>query len=79
MEENFTHYQTPVLDEFSPVYPREDYVAVSDAEMYIVSADPSGKVSWQTNTVNYAERPAADVIEVLTEKVSDAYIPTLPF
>ena len=74
MEENFTHYQTPVLDEFAPVYPREDYVAVSDAEMYIVSADPSGKVGWQTNTVNYAERPAAHVIEVLTEKVSDAYL-----
>ncbi|MBU5362564.1 dihydrofolate reductase family protein [Enterococcus raffinosus] len=74
MEENFTHYQKPEFDENAPVYPREDFVAVSDVKMYIVSADPSGKVGWQKNNVNYAGRPTAHIIEILTDQASDKYV-----
>lgn len=74
MEENFTNFRKPKLKANAPVYPRKDFVAVSDAEMYIVSADPSGKVGWQGNTITYEGRPTAHIIEILTSKVSDAYI-----
>lgn len=74
MEENFTKWHKPELDETSPVYPRTDYVAVPDAKMYVVSVDPSGKLGWTQNYVNYMSRPRAYIIEVLTDKASDAYI-----
>lgn len=74
MEENFTKGHQPELDEIVPVYPRTDYVAKPNAEMYIVSIDPSGKLGWTQNYVDYMKRPRAHIIEVLTNKVSDAYI-----
>lgn len=74
MEENFTKWHKPELDETSPVYPPTDYVAVPDAKMYIVSVDPSGKLGWTQNYVDYMSRPRAHIIEVLTDKASDAYI-----
>lgn len=74
MEENFTWGHKPELDENAPVYPRTDYVAKPIAEMYIVSVDPSGKLGWTQNYVDYMTRPSAHIIEVLTDKVSDAYI-----
>jgi riboflavin biosynthesis pyrimidine reductase len=74
MEENFTKGHQPELDENAPVYPRTDYVAKPNSEMYIVSVDPSGKLGWTQNYVDYMKRPRAHIIEVLTEKVSDAYI-----
>lgn len=69
---NFTHYKKPVLDDKASV-PEGDYVAVADAPMHYVSVDPSGKLGWESNTVNYEDRPPAHVIEVLTEKASPAY------
>lgn len=42
--------------------------------MYIVSADPSGKVGWTTNTIQYENRPEAHIIEIVTDKASDEYI-----
>ncbi len=74
MEENFTNFQKPLFDENDPVYPREDFVAEPNEKMYIVSADPSGKVGWQQNWVQYADRPRAHVVEILTDKASDKYI-----
>jgi hypothetical protein len=41
--------------------------------MYYVSADPSGRLGWQSNTLHYANRPAAHIIEVLTGKAPAAY------
>lgn len=74
MEENFTKGHQPVFVENAITYPRTDYVAISNAEMYIISVDPSGKLGWTQNFVEYMERPKAHIIEVLTEKASDAYI-----
>lgn len=74
MEANFTRGHKPVLDENPSVYPRTDYVAKPNTEMYIVSVDPSGKLGWTQNYVDYMSRPSAHIIEVLTDKVSDAYI-----
>lgn len=70
---NFTHYKTPALDENAPPVPAGDYVARTDAPMHYVSVDPSGRLGWESNTLQYEERPPAHVIEVLTEKASNAY------
>ncbi|MGY3778752.1 dihydrofolate reductase family protein [Isobaculum melis] len=74
MEKNFTDFHKPELKEIATPYPRTDYVAQANAEMYIVSADPSGKVGWTKNTVTYENRPEAHIIEILTDKASDAYV-----
>lgn len=72
-DENFTFYKKPALDENAPSVPQGDYVAVEGAGMYYVSVDASGRVGWESNTLKYEDRPAAHVIEVLTEKASNAY------
>lgn len=72
-DENFTFYKKPALDENAPTVPHGDYVAVEGAGMYYVSVDASGRIGWAGNTLKYEDRPAAHVIEVLTEKASNAY------
>lgn len=72
-EENFTDYRKPDLNENAPQVPQGDFIAIDDAEMYYVSIDRLGKVGWTSNTVNYTKRPPAHIIEVLSEKASNAY------
>ena len=72
-DENFTFYRKPELDEKAPVVPEGDFVAVKDAGMYYVSVDASGRIGWESNTLHYAGRPAAHIIEVLTGRASNAY------
>lgn len=72
-EENFTNYHKPDVNEDAPQVPEGDYIAIKDVPMYYVSADASGKVGWTTNSLNYENRPTAHIIEVLTEKASNAY------
>jgi riboflavin biosynthesis pyrimidine reductase len=72
-DENFTFYRKPKLDENAVAVSEGDYVAVKDAKMHYVSVDASGKIGWTSNTLQYADRPAAHIIEVLTERASNAY------
>lgn len=72
-DENFTFYRKPALDENASSVPEGDYIAVKGAGMHYVSVDASGRIGWETNTLKYKDRPAAHVIEVLTEKASNAY------
>lgn len=72
-DENFTFYAKPDLNKQAHAVPDGDYIAVEGAEMHYVSVDPSGKIGWKSNTLHYADRPAAHVIELLTEKASNAY------
>ena len=74
IDENFTFDATPELPTDVPCYPREDFTAQAGAESYLVAIDPHGRLGWQKNYVEYANRPKAYVIEVLTESVSDAYL-----
>lgn len=55
-------------------YPREDWVAPSDVQNYIVSVDPLGKLGWSSAYIEKKGRLRAHVIEVLTEQVSEDYI-----
>lgn len=72
-DENFTFYKKPALDANAPAVPEGDYVAVQNATMHYVAVDASGKLAWESNTLQYEDRPAAHIVEVLTEKASNAY------
>lgn len=71
-DDNFTLYKQPALDENTPPVPEGDFVSVPNAPMYYVSVDPSGRLGWQDNQLTY-EDTTAHVLEVLTEKASNAY------
>ena len=74
VDENFTFYEKPDLAAEAAPIPHEDHVALAGQENYLVVADPSGRLGWKQNYVEYAGRPKAYVIELLTEQVSDAYL-----
>ena len=71
-DDNFTFYQKPQLDENAPIVPDGDFVANADASMYYVSIDPSGKLGWKQNELTYIDT-TAHIVEVLTNKASNAY------
>lgn len=71
-DDNFTFYEKPDLDENAAPVPEGDFVARSDAGMYYVSIDPSGKLGWKSNTLTYGDT-TAHVLEILTKKASNAY------
>lgn len=70
-DDNFTLYEKPDLDEDAPTVPEGDFAA-QNASMYYVSIDPSGRLGWKSNTLNY-QTTEAHVLEVMTRKVSNAY------
>lgn len=70
-DDNFTFYKKPALDETAPPVPAGDYVA-RRAPMYYISVDPSGRLGWESETLVY-QTTKAHVIEVLTERASNAY------
>ena len=51
VDENFTFH----MPDNAPVLPKEDFVA-QRAESYIVAIDPSGRLGWENNYVEYAGR-----------------------
>lgn len=53
---------------------KEDSIASSDVDQYIVSIDPEGILGWDSGYIEKKGRPRAHVIEVLTEKVSEDYL-----
>ncbi len=55
-------------------YPKEDYIAASGQQNYIISLDPDGILGWDTNCVEKAPFPNAHIVEVLTEQVSNDYL-----
>lgn len=74
VDENFTFNAVPKLEKDVLSVQHVDYAATTDAANYLVAVDPSGRLGWQQNYVEYAGRPRAHVIELLTDKVSDAYL-----
>ena len=75
MDDNFTFYKEPALEQNAPELPRTDYAAQSSAESYVVAVDPSGKLGWTANTISgYAKRPPAHIIEAVTDRASNAYL-----
>ncbi|MFC7686617.1 dihydrofolate reductase family protein [Ureibacillus sp. GCM10028918] len=77
MEEHFTLGHKLVFEQknIRPI-PRTDYVANVNAESYAIAVDPSGKLGWTENSIEAWNAHRADdhIVEVLTERVSDAYL-----
>lgn len=70
-DDNFTFYEKPALNEEAGLVPAGDFIA-RKTDMYYVSIDPSGRLGWKSSTLHYIDT-TAHVIEVLTEKASNAY------
>lgn len=71
-EDNFTHYRKPELNESALPVPEGDFIAVTDAPMHYFSIDPAGVLAWEKNTISYFDT-TAHVVEILSDKVSNAY------
>lgn len=74
-DENFTFYEKPDLDPDAPAVPEGDFVFKPEAgeqAVYYVSVDPSGRLGWKSNVLSYGGVHAR-VLEVLTERASNAY------
>jgi len=67
------------IEEITQKIPRTDYVVDKNAEKYLVAIDSSGKLNWdKSHFAEDSENPIKEhIIEVLTEKVSDAYLASL--
>lgn len=70
-DDNFTNYEVPKLPTTVEDY-KGDFIAPKSGDKYYVSIDTSGKLAWKSNTFNYRDTKA-EVLQVLTNKASDAY------
>lgn len=71
-DDNFTKFRKPVLVEGESKVPEGDFVASTKLDKYYVSVDPSGKLGWSDNYINYRDTKA-HVLELLTEKATNDY------
>ena len=71
-DDNFTFFESPELDENAAPVPEGDFIVKAEVPMYYVSVDPSGRLGWKSNILHYVDT-TAHVIEILTEKASNAY------
>lgn len=71
-EDNFTQHRKLKLAEPSQPIPDGDFVASHQADKYYISIDGSGRLGWLKNTITY-KNTTAHIVEVLTNKASDAY------
>lgn len=70
-DDNFTLYRKPVLPEGAAV-PEGDFLAEGAGAPWYISIDPSGRLGWAENFVDYGGLHAS-VLEVLTERAPMAY------
>ena len=75
IEDNFTFYQKPELEENVAHVPEGDFLAQNaGADFYLIVADSAGKVAWTEGVLeDFYRHQKAQVVELLTEKASDAY------
>lgn len=57
-DDNFTMYRKPVLDQEATSVPEGDFIAEKNVPLYYISIDPSGKLGWESNTIEYVGKAA---------------------
>ena len=72
-DDNFTFYELPELNKNAKKVPEGDHLIGTDENMYYVSVDPSGKLGWKNNYVQYVDTKAR-VVEILTKKATNEYL-----
>jgi len=71
-DDNNTHYRKPELNEDADPVPEGDYIVAAEAPVYYISIDPSGKLGWEENKIEYGG-VTSPIVSVLTGKASNAY------
>ena len=73
IEDNYTYYKKPELDENAAPVPAGDYLAPGAAlGVYQLVMDTHGRICWPKNTLEESGR-TMHVVEVLTEATPNAY------
>ena len=60
--------RVPQRTERGPI-PRRDFIANANADSYAIAIDPSGKLTWKSNSID-----GEHVIAILTERVPERYL-----
>jgi len=73
-EAAFTKGKLPKIDAQAQAasVPEGDYIAETNLSKYYISVDPSGKLGWDKNYLQYRDT-TAHIVEVLTERASNEY------
>ncbi len=76
MLEGYADGPAPQLSQAGDFPPKEDFINQDGRSVgnFIVSVDPKGKLGFSSGTLEKKGRPAAHVIEALTEQASPAYL-----
>ena len=69
----FTYFKKPELPSPPVQVPDGDYAAETGRDLYYVSVDTLGEITWDSGTYKRAGRPDSHVIEILTEKTPLQY------
>lgn len=73
IDDNFTFYAKPELDENAPQIPAGDYLAEGvSLGQFLLAVDGHGKLAWQENFNEY-DGVKSHIVEILTEAASNSY------
>ena len=75
IEDNFTFYQSPELDESASPVPDGDFIADNPGvDFYLIAADSKGRIAWKEGVrEDFYGHKKAQIVELLSEKASNAY------
>lgn len=74
MLEGYSDGSAEKLPKADKPYPKEDHIAKSETENYIVAIDTKGILGYNSAYSERKGRPKAHIVEVLTEAVSEDYL-----
>lgn len=73
IDDNYTYYAAPDVDEKAAVVPNGDYLADgASLGQYLIAVDSHGKLAWQDNVMDDGDKKA-HVVAILTEATPNAY------
>lgn len=74
MLEGYSNGLAGELPKADKQYPKEDYIANSEVENYIIALDTKGVLRYSSPYSERKGRPKAHIVEALTEAVSEDYL-----
>ena len=74
MAESYADGLAPRLPDEPQPLARTDWLPRRETEQLVISVDPNGVLAWHSPVLEKPGRPPAQVVEVLTQQVPDAYL-----
>lgn len=76
MLESYADGPAPALPKNNKIIPKEDYISAQGkkAENFIISIDPNGIMGFHSSILEKKGRPAAHVVQALTEQTDSSYL-----